>query len=134
MQFAGTNYVAVLLAAVAGFVFGALYYGLVSKPWMRAGRIDPAQARPGPALLALTFICELIMALVLAGAVGHLGPGQVTVANGVISAAILWAGFIVTSMAVNHRYQAYGWDLTLIDGVHWLGVLVVMGAVIGWFG
>jgi hypothetical protein len=37
-------------------------------------------------------------------------------------------------MTVNHRYQGFGWDLTLIDGLHWLGVALVMGAVIGWFG
>jgi hypothetical protein len=41
---------------------------------------------------------------------------------------------MATTMAVNHRYQAYGWDLTLIDGGHWLGVALIMGAVIGWWG
>lgn len=134
MQFAEMNYLAILVAALAGFIFGAVYYGLVSKPWMRAGRIDPVQARPGPALLAITFISELIMAFVLAGLIAHLGPGAVTVQNGIVSGFFVWLGFMVTTMAVNHRYQAYGWDLTLIDGAHWLGVAVVMGAVIGWFG
>lgn len=134
MQFVEMNYLAILVAALAGFIFGAVYYGLVSKPWMRAGRIDPVQARPGPALLAITFISELIMAFVLAGLIAHLGPGAVTVQNGIVSGFFVWLGFMVTTMAVNHRYQAYGWDLTLIDGAHWLGVAVVMGAVIGWFG
>lgn len=134
MQFVEMNYLAILVAALAGFIFGAVYYGLVSKPWMRAGRIDPVQARPGPALLAITFISELIMAFVLAGLIAHLGPGAVTVQNGIVSGFFVWLGFTVTTMAVNHRYQAYGWDLTLIDGAHWLGVAVVMGAVIGWFG
>jgi hypothetical protein len=134
MDFAGTNYLAVVLAAVAAFVFGALYYGALSKPWMRAGRIEPAQAKPGPALLAVTFVSELIMAWAMAGVIGHLGQGQVTLSNGIISAFFLWLGFMMTTMAVNHRYQAYGWDLTLIDGGHWLGVAVIMGAVIGWWG
>ncbi|TGS90152.1 DUF1761 domain-containing protein, partial [Mesorhizobium sp. M2D.F.Ca.ET.178.01.1.1] len=26
------------------------------------------------------------------------------------------------------------WDQTLIDAGHWLGVLLLIGAVIGWFG
>jgi hypothetical protein len=109
MDFAGANYLAILVAAIAGFVFGAIYYGVLSKQWVAAGRIAPDQARPGVAILAVTFVCELIMAWVL-------------------------AGIMVTTMAVNHRYQAYGWNLTAIDGGHWLGVAVVMGAIIGWWG
>lgn len=134
MNFAGMSYLAIIVAAVAGFIFGAVYYGVLSKPWIRAGRIDPVQAKPGAGLLAVTFVCELIMAWVLAGVIGHLGAGQVTVWNGIVSAAFVWLGFMVTTMAVNHRYQAYGWDLTAIDGGHWLGVALIMGAVIGGFG
>ena len=37
-------------------------------------------------------------------------------------------------MLVNHRFQGQGWKLTLIDAGHWLGVLLVMGAVLGLFG
>jgi hypothetical protein len=33
-----------------------------------------------------------------------------------------------------NRYEGFGWDLTLIDTGHWLGVLLLIGAVIGWFG
>ncbi len=85
-------------------------------------------------MLAVTFVSELIMTWVMAGVIGHLGTGQVTLWNGVVSAAFLWLGFMVTTMAVNHRYQFYGWDLTVIDGGHWLGVALIMGAVIGWWG
>jgi hypothetical protein len=134
MSFAGVNYLAIVIAAVAALVFGAVYYGVLSKQWIRAGRIDPARAKPGAPILAVTFISELVMAWVLAGLIGHLGPGQVTLWNGVVSAAFVWLGFIATTLAVNHRYQAYGWDFTAIDGGHWLGVVVIMGAIIGWFG
>ena len=74
------------------------------------------------------------MAWVLAGVVGHLGTGQVTVANGLISGAFVWFGFIVTSMLVNHGFQGAKASLTLIDSGHWLGVLLVQGLVIGLFG
>ena len=66
--------------------------------------------------------------------IGHLGIGQVTPRNGIISGAILWAGFVVTSMAVNHAFQGAKPALTLIDSGHWLGVLLIQGAVIGWMG
>lgn len=134
MNVADANYLAILIAAVAAFVFGAVYYGVLSKQWIAAGRIAPEQARPGPAILAVTIGSELVMAWVMAGVIGHLGAGQVTLWNGVVSGFLLWLGFMATTMAVNHRYQAYGWNLTIIDGGHWLGVAVIMGAVIGWFG
>lgn len=134
MEFGGINVLAVLAATVAAFIFGAVYYGTLSKPWMKAAGMTPEQARFGPALFAVTFACQLVMAFVLAGLVGHLGEGQVTLRNGVISGLFAWAGFMATTMTVNHRYQNAGWDLTLIDGAHWLGVAVIMGAVIGFIG
>ena len=134
MDFGGMNYLAILVAAVAAFAFGALYYGLLGKPWMKAARIKPEEAKPSPSLFVTSFVAELVMAWVLAGVIGHLGTGQVTLWNGVVSGAFIWLGFMATSMAVNHRYQGFGWDLTLIDAGHWLGVAVLMGGVIGWFG
>ena len=87
---------------------------------------------------ALPFIVSaialLIMATMLSGVMGHLGEGRVTVTNGIISGFLMWLGFVVTTMAVNHAYQGQKRSLTLIDGGHYLAVLVVMGAIIGWFG
>ncbi|WP_457584259.1 DUF1761 domain-containing protein [Ensifer canadensis] len=134
MAFAGMNYLAVLIAAIAAFVIGAGYYGVLGKPWMKAARIDPATAQMSPVLFAISFVSELVMATMVAGVVGHLGPGQVTAFNGIVSAFFLWLGFVATSMVVNHRYQGTGWSLSLIDGVHWLLVLTAMGAIIGAMG
>ncbi|CAN7481553.1 MULTISPECIES: DUF1761 domain-containing protein [unclassified Ensifer] len=134
MAFAGMNYLAVLIAAIAAFVIGAGYYGVLGKPWMKAARIDPATAQMSPVLFAISFVSELVMATMVAGVVGHLGPGQVTAFNGIVSAFFLWLGFVATSMVVNHRYQGFGWSLSLIDGVHWLLVLSAMGAIIGAMG
>ncbi|QBK32150.1 DUF1761 domain-containing protein [Roseitalea porphyridii] len=134
MDFGGINLWAVLAATVAAFIVGAVYYGTLSKPWMRAAGIAVEDAAFGPALFAMTFVCLLVMAFVLAGLIGHLGDGQVTLRNGVISGLFVWAGFMATTMTINHRYQNDGWDLTLIDGLHWLLVAVVMGAVIGLIG
>jgi hypothetical protein len=137
MDFGGTNYLAIVVAAVAAFIFGAAYYGALSKPWMKAARIEPkggAGQMPPPALLINSIVCELIMAWVLAGVIGHLGTGQVTLWNGVVSGFFIWLGFMATTVAVNQRYQGFGWDLTIIDAIHWLGVALIMGAIIGWWG
>ncbi len=44
------------------------------------------------------------MAWVLAGLIGHLGPGQVTVQNGIVSGAFIWLGFVATTIAVNNAF------------------------------
>lgn len=132
MIYAGTNLLAVIIAAAAAFVFGGAYYGALSKQWAKAARIDASNAKMGPVHIITSLVAELIMAFMLAGIIGHLG--QFGIWNGIVTGFFIWLGFLVTSIAMSHRYQGFGWDLTFIDGVHWLGVLVLMGAIIGWFG
>jgi hypothetical protein len=136
MVFGGVNYIAVVIAALASFGFGALYYMSLAKPWLAAIGKTQADltANSSKTPFIVSAVAELIMAWVLAGALGHLGPGQVTMRNGLITAFILWAGFVMTTMAVNHGYQGSKRSLTLIDGGHWLGVLLIQGLVIGLFG
>ena len=131
MEFAGINYIAVLAAAVAAFVFGAVWYGVLSKQWMAAVGMTE-QPKQDPKLYALTFVCQLVTAYFLAGVMGHIA--QVSVKGGIITAAFVWLGFVLTTQIVNHRFQGQKWSLTLIDCGHWLGVLIVMGIVIGLFG
>jgi len=135
MQFAGMNYLAILVAAIVAFIIGAIYYSALSKPWMKAAKIDPSGSKPPMLwLLVNSFVMELILAFVTAGMIGHLGSGEVTLANGIISGLFIWAGFIFTTLSINQRYQGFGWDLTLIDGGHWLLVMIGIGATIGLFG
>lgn len=138
MAFAGMSYWAIIAAAVASFVFGGVWYGALSKPWLNAlGKSEAdikSAGRPLPLLFGITIVAQLIMAWVLAGIIAHLGPGQVTLRNGLISGAFCWLGFVVTTLAVNNGYQGNKWSLTAIDGGHWLGVLLIQGAVIGLMG
>jgi hypothetical protein len=139
MAFAGINYLAIIAAAVAAWIFGAIYYTVLSKPWLAAAGISMAEMqRVGKlksiAPFILSFVAEIIMAWVLAGVLGHLGPGQVTIRNGVISALFLWFGFILTTIATNNAYPGRKPMLTAIDAGHWLGVMLLMGAIIGALG
>ncbi|MCB1522314.1 MAG: DUF1761 domain-containing protein [Hyphomicrobiaceae bacterium] len=138
MDFAGFNTIAILLAAAASFMFGGVWYGAFSSQWMAAAGVDfdELRTRGGPVFMpyAVAFLAQLVMAFVLAGTIGHLGLGQVTLKNGIIAGAMVWAGFVMTSLIVNHAFQGAPRTLTLIDGGHWLGVLVIQGAIIGWMG
>src|SRR6266550_2472245 len=62
------NYVAVLVAAVAVFVLGWLWYSplLFFKPWMRLRGMDPVAAMAGAKMPAGKLLIELVRCLVLA--------------------------------------------------------------------
>jgi hypothetical protein len=117
MSWSGVSYLASVLAAVGSLLFGA-------------GARGGASATP----YVIAFIALLIMALFLAGLLGHLGAGQVKAWNGIVAGAAVWGGFVVTSLVVNHTFQNAKKMLTVIDAGHWLGVLLIQGAVIGWMG
>ena len=136
MAFAGMNYLAVLVAAVASFAFGAAYYMTLSNVWLAAIGMTKAElaGKRSPAPFIVSIVALLIMAWVLAGTMGHLGTGQVTAKNGVISGLFVWLGFVITTLSVNYAYGQRKPMLTAIDGIHWLGVLVIQGAIIGAMG
>jgi hypothetical protein len=82
--------------------------------------------------LVVSLLADLIMAWMLAGVLGHLGA--LTFKNGVITAAFIWFGFVVTTLAVNNIFGMRRHVLIVIDGAHWLGALLLMGAIIGAWG
>ena len=142
VTFAGINYLAILIAAILGWLAGALWYGVLGKAWVEAqGRtMEEFKAQQAakvgklagrlPFILALA--ANLVMAWVLAGMVGHMG--SVTIRSAVISALFAWLGFVVTTMLVNTAFTGCRYKLLAIDAGHWLAVLVLMGVVIGWMG
>ncbi|MGH1418959.1 MAG: DUF1761 domain-containing protein [Hyphomicrobiaceae bacterium] len=137
MDFAGVNYWAVVLAAAVSFLFGGVYYSVLGLKWLAAlGKTKEQLEQQGgyATTMALTFVAQLLMAFVLAGLIGHLGTGQVTISNGLISALFVWVGFVATIMAVDNAFQNRKFALTLIDGLHWLGVLLIQGLIIGVMG
>lgn len=134
MDISAINWLAVLSSAVLAWLFGAAWYMALSKPWMAATKIDPSQGNRSIAPFIISFVAEILMAIVVSLLLGSLTFGEPSVGSGLLFGFIFWLGFVATTLAVNHRYEGFGWDLTLIDGGHWLGVLLIIGAVIGWFG
>ena len=142
MTFAGINHLAVLIAAIVGWLAGAVWYMALGKVWvaaqgstMEAFKVRQAALKGTSAAwlpFALAFLANLAMAWVLAGMVGHLGV--VTVRSAVISGLFAWGGFVVTTMLVNYSFGGRRYLLTVIDAGHWLIVLLLMGVVIGWMG
>jgi hypothetical protein len=128
----------ILGAAAASWLFGAVYYGVLGKPWMTASEFtDEQRARVeagpkgNPAPFILSFLGEIVMGLVLALLIR--GIQSEGVFGGVLMGITCWLGFVLTTIATNNAYGMKRYALTAIDGGHWLGVLVIQGAVLGYF-
>lgn len=120
--------VAISIATVAGFLFGSVWYGVLGKFWIRASNLEEEGTKPTPPTMAIAFVCQAVMALAMAGVMWHMGINSIQ--GGLISAVLIWVGFVVTTIIVNHRFQRQRWSLTFIDSGHWLGVLLTQGVVL----
>lgn len=137
-----SNVLAILIAAVAAWIFGSAYYGALARPWVEAhGKTLEAfkqeQAAKVGSLTAmvpfvLAFVAALVMAWTLNGILFHIG--SYTVRAGLISGALCWFGFVLTTMTVNNAFAGRRPMLTVIDAGHWLGVLLIIGGVLGAMG
>src|SRR5262245_46136621 len=92
------NYLTVLGAGLASFVFGAIWYGALAKPWQAARGLERATPQPAPPRLGpipvayfLALVAELVMAWMLAGVMLHLARGGLAPSprTGAIAAARL---------------------------------------------
>jgi hypothetical protein len=128
------NYLAVVVAAVAGFLLGWGWYSAFGKVWMAGlGKTkEDCDQKPSPIPFIIAAVSCLLMAWMLAGLMGHLA--NVTVKGGLMSAFFVWAGFVLTTTTVNQIFRGTALSVTLIDVGNWLAVLVVMGVIIGAFG
>ncbi len=132
MAFSGINTLAVPIAAAASFAFGAVWYRALGKQWMAAASLTAADMDMSKSIYLVAGVCQLVMAFLLAGAIGHLDRADIPGAP--ITAGFLWLGFVATTMTVNHRFQGKGWNLTVIDGGYWLVALLIQGTIIGAMG
>lgn len=138
MEFAGMNLLAVVIAAVASFMFGWLWYAIIfSDAWLLAcGKTrDDAQAEGmSPTPFIISFIGLVVIASVLSGVLRHVAGAEMTAMSGLVTGAFMWLGFVITTMSVNNAFRGAKPALTVIDGGHWLGVLVLQGLILGWMG
>jgi len=119
-------------ATLASWLFGAIYYMSLAKPWMAASGITQEEVKAGesPTPYIISVIAEFIMAYMLAVLLLHTSTnGVFTLGQALFAAFAIWLGFIITTLTVNHRYGMKPWSLTIIDGGHWLGVILIQAAV-----
>jgi MFS family permease len=122
---------AILAAGVAGWIFGAVWYGVLSKPYQRALGLNPDDCKDKkmPLLpMVAAFVAALVMSAVLYQLLTNLGVLGVWPA--MVAGFTVGVGFVLTTVLVNNMFQQKSFTLTIIDGLHWVLALVIEAVVI----
>jgi hypothetical protein len=129
----------VIVAALAAFAFGAVWYMSLSKAWIAAaevpvdatGRPTPREGRSSP----MPFVVGLVAMVVVAGMMRHLlvTSGVTTVGAGAVAGFGIGAFLIAPWVAMNYAFAMRKPALTLIDGVNSVAGCAIMGAVLNAF-
>lgn len=128
------NWLAVLVAAVSGFLVGGLWYGpLFGKAWMaeRGFTEEDAKSAPMARIYGGAFALNLVSAIFLAHLLRHFATGWNEVM--MISSGVA-LGFIIPAIGTNYLFSLASMKLFLIDAGYWLVFYLAMGLVFGLLG
>lgn len=112
------NAVQIALATLAGLAVGYAWHLAIGKGRLTGGTVVVA------AIAGYWLAAILAGALILAPK--QADPWVMAIGSGVV----IWAGFVVPSLALTLRYRAHRWGVVGADLLHWLLVMVVQAIVL----
>jgi len=136
-SFAGINFLAVFVAAIASMVLGFLWYSpmLFARPWTRLMGIDPddkvklAEMQKGAGkLYGISFVASLVSAIVLAKIIAI--STVITIPYGMKIGFAVWLGFVATVQLTGALFAKQPTKLFLINTGYQLVCYLAMGAIL----
>jgi hypothetical protein len=130
------NWLAIVVAAIASFLFEAIWFTVFMNSWLEGiGRtkewlVSASTTTVTPGLqYATALICSLIAATVLSIAIQ--ATGEQTALRGVLCAILIWIGFIATSWAKEYILEVRTIEIFAINTGYSLIDLMLIGAIVG---
>jgi Protein of unknown function (DUF1761) len=128
------NYLAVVVAALFGFILGWIWYTpLFGKQWMEARGVTEQQIADGQKNMARNMIAVAVGILIMAWALGTLASylRLATWMQGLKLGALAWFGFAF-AMGLIDAVMTRGRKVTAfyIDAGYWLITLAAMGMIV----
>jgi uncharacterized protein DUF1761 len=127
-----TNYPAIVVAAVAYWILGGIWYGvLFNKPWMALEHMTIEQAQSVSPVIPyiVSFVLELLIAYSIAQIC--IWRNANTVGRGASVGVLLWIGFVGPITFMNYMFEMRPKELFAINAFYPLAGLVLMGAILG---
>lgn len=131
MDFPEINYWAVLVAALATFVIGSIWYSpiLFSKAWMKElGFTAENMGKPNMLkTFGVSFLLMLVMAFNLAAFYG----GKLDWQEGMIYGALTGIGWVAAAIGINYLFEQRSIKIWLINAGYMAVSFTAMGAILG---
>ena len=129
------DFISVIVAALAGWLFGAGWYMTLSKPWLAASGIDCDETGKPKNASPLPFVLSAIAMLLVAGMMRHIFhmAGITTAGAGLVAGLGIGLFFISPWIMINNAYGQRPFRLTLIDGGYATFGCAVIGLVLALF-
>ena len=127
-----TNYAAIVVAAIAYWLLGAVWYGaLFARPWMELEHLSMEQAKNMNPVLP--YVITLLLNLVIAYVVAQIcvWRNANTVGRGAAVGVLLWVGVVGPITFTTYMYEMRPHLLFAINEFYPLAGLVLMGAILG---
>jgi hypothetical protein len=127
------NYWEILAAAVACFLFEAVWYTIFMQPWLD-GIGHTRKWLMGTGLNpALRYATAMVSAAVIATAISCVTQltGPQTAVRGIRVAVLLWLGFVLTTWSPEYIFEVRPWSLLGVNCGFWLLGMILMGAIVG---
>ncbi len=124
------SYLAVIVAAIAQYILGFLWYGpLFGKTWRALMGVKDQSMGAG---MGKTLVWSFIGSLVTAGVLRKFATmvGATSVGAGISLGAMVWLGFIATVTLASVLYEKRSVNLYILNNAYQLVSLVVMGAIV----
>lgn len=135
MDFASINYLAVLVAALASFVLGMMWYSplLFYKSWQKELGFSDEDLEGANMFLIFgtAFLLMLLMSLGIALILSLRAESEVTWLFGLYHGLIIGFLFASTTLGINYLYQRRSFKLWAIDAFYQILCLAISGIIIG---
>lgn len=111
-------FLSVIIAALAGWMFGAAWYMSLSKPWIEASGIKTGEDGKPEGNSPMPYILSAIAMVIVSGMMRHTfaSSGIDTIGKGLITGLGIGLFFISPWIMINNAYGGRPFKLTLIDG------------------
>lgn len=131
----------IVIAALAAWMFGAIWYMALSKPWVAAAGITvdengrPSSEGKSQLAMILPFILSALAMLIVAGFMRHIFAmaGIDELAKGLVAGLGIGLFFISPWIMINNAYGFRPFKLTLIDSGYATFGSAIIGAVLTLF-
>ncbi len=131
MNIFDVNWIAVIVAALCGFMVGGLWYGpIMGKKWMGAVGLSEEQIKTGnnAALYGGAFAFSLLASWTLAHTFATYAS-ELSVTVKILTAFGVALGFILPALGTNYLFQMKFKKLFFIDAMYWILFYLAMGTV-----